>query len=1104
MPRLIPRLAVCLCLTALTGPAAAQDGFNTVYPFNGDLMSSPPSYDATLFGNESYAERGGGQVLELTGESWLDFPPDMSQAIRTDKSFFISTAFMVPNVGVDESARFLFGNKAWGWDTPGFHVRIMNEKTEWQPEGIVYLHFNIGGGNATEISERFYQVPMDEWHTAYMYVDFENERVAFGLDGRRIEQSLREDLNGAGFDPTPFISSLTERAIRVGAPYQFEAGQPPPWVQEFNSTTDNIADLQLDDLRISSPRPAGDASVVASALDQFTSALLGQSTLDDATATGLHAQVRNNLAGAQLADFAASASSFVAAHREILSPLYNEPDWREVDFNEYPPASRAYVDFGVWLLREGLTSTNASLVEGMVFQEHERFPGPTPAVAERVPTASVEVRAEYVRDPYYLMGDMQVSGSNELSSYVYRPTGFYAPAGEIVHISVDPSLVNTGLHIRVGAQKYDHTFFRETNRFPVLKVDYRIEAATFDVINPLGGGIYVLVPQGLDMGWVDVGIEGAVRAPFYSYREGRRTSPAEWETIREYPGTLADFESDKYMFTVPSAAIRSLPAPETLFERWEQALDILQMLHGRPLERARAEAFMFDTRTSVEGSYPGGYPVTPGLWSQGPTDITDGAFSPFSMTNPPVWETRGDMSAMFHEMAHHHFGYALPYEVETYVNVPFAAILNSVFGYDLDYSLKHSTYQLFSRDDAAIDWMVTANFRNGDPIGVDPTTDFQPLELAYQSRGSAKYVDLVDIFGGWQALGSIQQTFYQEDVAAGVPVTYTSQPEVTRDHFLLNGSAELGCNLGSLFHFWGIHPSGGAAGQLSAWGPCAGAKERVKHYLSAAPRTNQDLRAFHAEKERLGEGQLKFQIYELLLPSFDSEDGQQIRTTGAQILKTYFDEDPNQKPSKPEILVREFDVLGNPSDTITFEWTQSVDPEGDSLKYTWNLYDQDSGESLISRPWVDGTSVQITKEDMALALAAYVQSGEAATLAQQVTTSDVFWVVSSDVKTSGFSAGVATDRVEDVPPVEFALEAAYPNPFNLGTAISYSIAEPVPVTIMVTDIIGRRVATLLDDPLHPAGSGVVRLQGENLTSGIYLIHMSAGMFRETRPVALVK
>jgi len=1010
---------------------------------------------------------------------------------------------MVPNVGIDESARILMGNKDWSYDVPGFQFALMNEKTEWQPEGIIYINFNIGGTDGKEIAGRFYDIPMDEWHTATFLVDFQTEIVTFGYDGRRFTQSLREDINGGVFDPEPFIESLSTNSFRIGAPKAGD-GQTLMWELFGSTTTDNIAELHLDNLRISSPRPIGDASIVSSAFEQLTSHMLGTSILDDAAAASLHSDIRNNLSGISFSEVEVSSKEFIATHNETNDPLYIAEEWAMWEYDNFPPASKAYVDLSLWMMREGLTAVTASLAEGITFQEHAIFPGAIEETAERVTGGSVDIRAQYIKDPYYNMGDMQVNEANELSSYVYRPTGFYAPAGELVRISVDQSLIDSGLHIRVGAHKYDHSLFLNTNRMPLIKVDYRIEAASFDVINPMGGGIYVLVPQETDRGWVNVQIDGAVRSPYFSYREGRETSLSEWASIREFPAPLADFESDKYMLTVPSDAIRSFATPDELMIRADEIMDTFQLVHGRPLDRMRAEAFMFDTRTSVEGSYPGGYPVTPGLWSQINGDIKLGSFSPFSYVNPGVWESNEGMFAMTHEMAHHHFGYALPHERETFVNVPFAMILNTVFQRDLDYSLKYSTYQRFSREDAAIDWMVTTNFRNGDPIGNDPTTDFQPEEVAYQARGSAKYLDLADIFGGWEALSSINRTFYEDDIASGIPVTYTSQPGVTRDHFLENGSTALGCNLASLFHFWGIHPSESTAAQLTAFPPCDGAIGRIKQYLSVAPRTNEDLRAFHAEKTATDIYQLKSQIYEPLMETFDSSTAQQIKSVGAELLETYFGVEIDDAPTKPILLNAEFSLLGTPSDPIRFSWTPSTDREDEPLSYSWRLFDSQTNETLVSKSWVTSPFVEIEVSELALALSPYSAEVDHVSLSQEVTTSDIFTIVTSEPLISYFRNGVGTNNDEPTRPVEFELDKAYPNPFNPATTIGYSIGDVSVVSLVVYDMLGRQVVTLVDQERRGPGRYAARFDASTLSSGTYIIKMTAGSFSDVRSIVLLK
>ena len=648
------------------------------------------------------------------------------------------------------------------------------------------------------------------------------------------------------------------------------------------------------------------------------------------------------------------------------------------------------------MLGEGLTPSTASAATGISIVEHKEFPGALPHDAQRVSNGEADIRAQFVLPPGYLMGGMKSDPDSELSAALYRPTGYYAPAGELVTITVDDSWVNSGLHIRVGAHQDNHMPLSSTSRFPKLNVDYRIESNTIEVINPLGGGIYILVPQGVDLGWQKVQISGAVRSPYFSTRAGHETALADWQSIKNFPGVFADFESDKFMITVPTYGIQNFDQPKELLDRWDRIMDLFQILHGRPLERSRAEAYLLDASQLVIGSFPGGYPVTPGFYAEENGDITQGYYSPFAALNDKHWETDRGMLVMLHELGHHHYGRFISVgEQESFVNVPSAAVLNDVFGLDYDEATRYSGYQLFDRTDAAIDWMVTHNFRNGNPIGYDPTTDFQPIETSYQTRGHAKYVDLADISGGWKGVGKVYEMFYLQDLAAGNPPQ--TQYGVSHDEFLQKGSEALNCNLASLFHFWGIQPTSSAASTLREYPACEGALARVKHYLDNAPRTNEELVQFHTEKTAIDEGQLKYQVYDQLLVTFDASYGQQIRDIGAEILNTYFDVEKDNAPSAPSVSTTEIDYTSGQTNDITFAWTEAVDPEGQSLKYSWRLSNESTGEVLLTRNWVDGLSVTITGNELQQ-IKSHLESG--VTLSQQVTTSDTFTIVQSDATTT--------------------------------------------------------------------------------------------------------
>jgi len=88
-------------------------------------------------------------------------------------------------------------------------------------------------------------------------------------------------------------------------------------------------------------------------------------------------------------------------------------------------------------------------------------------------------------------------------------------------------------------------------------------------------------------------------------------------------------------------------------------------------------------------------------------------------------------------------------------------------------------------------------------------------------------------------------------------------------------------------------------------------------------------------------------------------------------------------------------------------------------------------------------------------------------------------------------------------PVQFELFQNYPNPFNPTTTIKYSVAEPGIVSLKVFDILGREVATLVNER-KPAGYYEVSFDGSELSSGIYFYQLTAGVFKATKKFVLLK
>ena len=89
-------------------------------------------------------------------------------------------------------------------------------------------------------------------------------------------------------------------------------------------------------------------------------------------------------------------------------------------------------------------------------------------------------------------------------------------------------------------------------------------------------------------------------------------------------------------------------------------------------------------------------------------------------------------------------------------------------------------------------------------------------------------------------------------------------------------------------------------------------------------------------------------------------------------------------------------------------------------------------------------------------------------------------------------------------PEYFVLRAAYPNPVNPTTTVTYGLSTTAEVSFPATESLGRQVATLVAGDMQAAGYHTVQFNADDLAYGAYLIRMEAAGFVATQQVVFLR
>ena len=222
-------------------------------------------------------------------------------------------------------------------------------------------------------------------------------------------------------------------------------------------------------------------------------------------------------------------------------------------------------------------------------------------------------------------------------------------------------------------------------------------------------------------------------------------------------------------------------------------------------------------------------------------------------------------------------------------------------------------------------------------------------------------------------------------------------------------------------------------------------------------------------------------------------------------------------------------ALGTPADSaevvvsgdLEVNWTATTDFDGADLTYFWAIYDADTveidmmpsnfnGEDAVIT--LDGESIDSVLSSRGLSV------GEKETFVWTVFVSDGSDTLQVHGAYGNFGddfapiyrvltleRGVVTaNEVSNGLPSVYKLEQNYPNPFNPSTNINFALPNASKVSLFVYDMLGRKVATLINGEQLQAANHSVKFDASALASGMYIYRIEAGSFTSTRKMMLIK
>jgi hypothetical protein len=194
---------------------------------------------------------------------------------------------------------------------------------------------------------------------------------------------------------------------------------------------------------------------------------------------------------------------------------------------------------------------------------------------------------------------------------------------------------------------------------------------------------------------------------------------------------------------------------------------------------------------------------------------------------------------------------------------------------------------------------------------------------------------------------------------------------------------------------------------------------------------------------------------------------------------------------------------------IIMWWTIPIETSGNTNRQMFNdsvrayamthgkvLFDMADIEShnAAGEKQIDGSNREVLCEEWSS------DGGHINSAGAQRVASAFWWLMS---RIAGWEGTAGVEKIAEVPKT-FFVSQNYPNPFNPSTTIEFTLAERGKVTLLVYDILGHKVATLVDEELKAGILYRIPFNASKLSSGVYFYRLEAGKNSQIKKLVLMK